>query len=163
VDAEEARRVGEELRGIAERHGLSWLAEQVDDIVREGKPEFKRPVGRQAREPGELVPPEIAKSRGILASEPYSEQERAGLLVAAMRRAIRDSAAVERASAAMLIDSEVAESVEFVDELGLEPPHDLHLDREISEEQSASRERLVVILDTLEARIISQEEPDHSV
>lgn len=157
MDAEEARSVEEELREIIRENGLLWVAEQVDDVVREGKPEFKPPRGRQLEESGDLVPKEVSRSRGVLASEPYSGQERAALLVAALSRVIHDAAEVQEAAAAILIESETVESLEFVDELDLEESHDLYLDRETSVDQRETRERLLSVLTTLEARILRQD------
>jgi hypothetical protein len=62
------------LRSIAQRHGLGWVIEQTEEVVREGKPQFKRPPGRLVRDVDELVPAAITRERGILETEPYSQQ-----------------------------------------------------------------------------------------
>jgi hypothetical protein len=157
MDAQEARAVEEELRNIAREHGLLWVADQVDEVLREGKPQFKRPPGRQPRERGELVPTEISEPRGVLASEPYSEEERASLLTSSIRRAVIDAAEVQEAAAEMLLVSGIAQKVEFVDDLQLEPPHDLAMDSQAWRDQRQERARLLSLLNTLEQRILGQD------
>jgi hypothetical protein len=153
MDAEQARSVEDELRNIAREHGLLWVADQVDEVLREGKPQFKRPPGRQPRERAELVPTEVSEPRGVLASAPYSEAERAALMTSAIRRAIIDAAEVQKAADEMLLVSGIAQNVEFVDELQLEPPHDLAMDSQAWRDQREERERLLSLLNTLQERI----------
>jgi hypothetical protein len=152
MEAGELQEVEARLREIARMHGLPWLADQVDEVVREGKPEFKRPAARYKRTADEIVPAEITRGRGILASEPYSERERVRLFVQALRRVLADTAAIEEAAAAALLDRGRVASVQFVDEFGAQPNHDLIEDRARSRELLEERKRLVDALAETERR-----------
>jgi hypothetical protein len=111
----------EELKAIADRHGLGWVVAEVDEVIREGKPQFKRPAGKLERDPEELVPAAITYERGILDVELYSDSERAELLASALRRTLNDITAAELATTELLFDSDLAESLAFVDEVGERP------------------------------------------
>ena len=151
----DVREIEERLRSIAASHGLTWVIDQTDEVVREGKPQFKRPSGELARDVEELVPAAITRERGILETEPYSPQERAELLARALGRVIADAASAQEASAELLLDTEVVDSVVFVDELDQQPT--LRLERERADQLALGDEqvRLGEALDELEVRIRS--------
>lgn len=155
MDEEEARAIEEQLRAAARAAGLEWVIEQVDAVSREGKPQFKRPKGRIARDQEEIVPAELTRKRGVLASEPYTMQERTALLASALSRTIRDSATVERAAFEALIGSDRVESVMFGDELGTRPDENLGEERGRIERVAPERERLLQALGELENRLRS--------
>jgi hypothetical protein len=155
MNPDDAQAVEEQIRSIAQQHGLAWLIEQTEEVVREGKPQFKRPPGALVRDVDELVPAAITRERGILETEPYSPQERSELFARALGQVIADAAAAQEASAELLLDTDLVDSVVFVDELELQPTLQLERERAALRSLGTEQVRLAEILEELEARIRS--------
>ena len=73
-------------------HGLSWVAAQVQDQVRAGKPTTRMVAPRPAAVTGlfadELSQPRSPRRERLAATEPYSPKERLGLALDALERAV---------------------------------------------------------------------------
>ena len=80
-------------------HGLSWVATQIQDQVRSGKPTTRVVSPRPAPISG-LFAEEVSQPRGsrrerLAATEPYSSQERLALALDALERAVVHTADME--------------------------------------------------------------------
>lgn len=80
-------------------HGLSWVAAQVQDQIRAGKPTTRvvspRPTPVSWRFAEELPPPRSRRRERLAATEPYSPEERLGLALDALERAVIQTADME--------------------------------------------------------------------
>jgi hypothetical protein len=152
VEGNEALAVEEELRAALTSAGFQWVLDQFDAVLVEGKPEFRKRE-RFLRDPEEVVPADLTKKRGVLTSEPYSPQERLELLITAIRRITVEPAEFEKATVDLLIRQERVARVQWVDELGREPPRDAS-ELELSIDATrAARAQLTETLDLLSERV----------
>jgi len=84
---------------ILRRHDLSWVATQVQDQVRAGKPVTRVVAPRQAtmleRFAEELPEPRRTRRERLAATEPYSASERLSLALDAVEHAVVETAEIE--------------------------------------------------------------------
>lgn len=80
-------------------HGLSWVAEQIQDHVRAGKPTTRvvapTPSQTSIWYAQEALAPRRPRSERLAATEPYTPAERVSLALQALERAVIETADLE--------------------------------------------------------------------
>jgi hypothetical protein len=131
----EAAQVEHALRELFNSHGFQWVLDQVDEVVLEGKPEFRRVEGLV----GDAVDKslvELTRHRGVPRSEPLRATERVSMLLDALTRIAEEPAALENAVAEFVSRDERLDDALWIDELAREEPRSA---RELSLQDESSR------------------------
>jgi hypothetical protein len=151
---DELREVDEALREQLDELGLGWVAQQVDQAIREERMVAVQPTqasdyGAVPWAPSPRVRFEAHKATAYT-TEPYTLEQRVALLIQGIRRAFSDYAAVESTIAAFLAHSEQESGprvLQFVDDTDTISPHTF--DAEITPDRRLAISRLLDSLDEL--------------
>jgi hypothetical protein len=150
---DELREVDEALRGQLDELGLGWVAQQVDEAIREERMVPVQPTQASDYEAGLWAPPrarfETHKAMAYT-TEPYTLEQRVALLIQGIRRAVSDYAEVESAIASFLAHSEQESSprvLQFVDDTDTISPQTF--DPEVTPDRRLAISRLLDSLDEL--------------
>jgi hypothetical protein len=149
---DELREVDEALREQLDELGLDWIAQQVDEAIREERMVPVQPT--QASDygaiPWEPSPRVRFEAHKAYTTEPYTLEQRVELLIQGIRRAFSDYAEVESAIAAFLAHSEQEFSprvLQFVDDTDTIPSQTF--DTEVTLNRRLAISRLLDSLDEL--------------
>ncbi len=162
MNNEECQEVFNQLADFLGQQRVGWIVEQVDEEISLGKVVQKqikenRSKGDNLREVSyALIEPvngisQSQKTSLVQQTEEYTSGERLRILISAIKKSITDAGDMERDITSFLAESGQAASVDFADETRNRTGYVITSD--LSSDKRPAQERLISLLNSLEAEI----------